>query len=73
MREAVETGDGVEIQKLAHGFKSSSANVGASNLAEYCKEMEKTGKSNLLDRSPALLLSIENEFARARAALEAQL
>lgn len=73
LREAVETGDGVEIQKLAHGFKSSSANVGASNLAAYCKEMEKTGKSNLLDRSPALLLSIENEFARARSALEAQL
>ncbi len=73
LREAVETGDGVEIRKLAHGFKSSSANVGASNLAEYCKEMEKTGKSNLLDQSPALLLSIENEFARARAALQAQL
>ena len=73
LRSAVGAGDGGAIQKLAHGFKSSSANVGAVSLAERCKEMETAVRTNLLVRSPALLLSIENEFARARAALEAQL
>jgi signal transduction histidine kinase/CheY-like chemotaxis protein/HPt (histidine-containing phosphotransfer) domain-containing protein len=73
LRSAVGTGDGGAIQKLAHGFKSSSANVGAVSLAARCKEMETAGRNNLLDGSPALLICIENEFARARAALEGQL
>jgi HPt (histidine-containing phosphotransfer) domain-containing protein len=73
LKVAVNAGDGNAIRTIAHGLKSSSANVGAMGLAGYCKEMEITGRANALDRSPDLLLSIENEFARARTALEAEI
>ncbi|MGD0231815.1 MAG: response regulator [Syntrophorhabdales bacterium] len=73
LREAVGAGDGAAIQGLAHGFKSASANVGAVSLAEFCREMEMKGRTNAIERTPEILLSIEREYARARCALEAEL
>ena len=73
LRHAVGGSDGTEIQKLAHGLKSASANVGALGLAELCKDMEMTGKTNGSGRCPEILLSIEKEYACAKAALEAEL
>jgi|GEM_PF-3924267 len=47
--QAVETRDAKKIRSAAHSLKSSSANLGAENLAELCKEIENSGKNNHLD------------------------
>lgn len=41
LAKAVGENDGQEISRLAHSLKSSSANLGATDLARQCTELEK--------------------------------
>lgn len=41
LAHAVTLGDGDEVSRLAHSLKSSSANLGAADLAARCAELEK--------------------------------
>lgn len=41
LAKAVDENDGQEISRLAHSLKSSSANLGATDLARQCTELEK--------------------------------
>jgi len=61
------------MQRLAHSLKSTSANVGALSLAEFCKLMETAGRTNTTGQGLELLLAIESEYAHTRAALESEL
>jgi HPt (histidine-containing phosphotransfer) domain-containing protein len=45
---AIERGDIDAVEKLAHALKSASANVGAKQLAETCKDVETRARA----RSP---------------------
>ncbi len=65
--------DGPAVQRLAHGLKSSSANVGALALAEFCKQMELMGRSNTIESGLELFTQIKREYTYAKAALEAEL
>ncbi len=48
LREATDLGDSAEVSRIAHSLKSSSANLGAADLARQCAEIEKlTAQSNL--------------------------
>ncbi len=49
LERAVKSKDAKIIRSTAHSLKSSSANLGADNLAELCKEIENLGKNNQLD------------------------
>ena len=49
------------LRKLAHTLKSSSANVGAYQLAELCKQLEQAAISELLCLTPDLIAKIEQE------------
>jgi two-component system, sensor histidine kinase and response regulator len=73
LREAVKASDAPLVQNLAHGLKSTSANVGALSLAAFCKLMETAGRQNRTDQGHELLASIESEYTQVRAALEAEL
>ena len=73
LSQAVKAGDAPLVQSLAHGLKSTSANVGALSLAAFCKAMETAGRQNRTDQGQDLLVSIESEYAQVRAALEAEL
>lgn len=73
LKEAVQGNDAPRIQKLAHGFKSTSANVGAVSLAEFCKQMEAAGRTGETAPATGLLVSIESEYARIRTTLENRL
>jgi HPt (histidine-containing phosphotransfer) domain-containing protein len=73
LRKAVEAGSAADMQELAHGLKSTSANIGALSLAAFCKQMETAGRTKTTDQGPRLLLSIESEYAHVKAALEAEL
>jgi HPt (histidine-containing phosphotransfer) domain-containing protein len=73
LRQAVKASDAPLVRSLAHGLKSTSANVGALSLAAFCKAMETAGRQNRTDQGQDLLVSIESEYAQVRAALEAEL
>jgi HPt (histidine-containing phosphotransfer) domain-containing protein len=43
--DAVATEDAAALQRAAHTLRSASANLGATTLAELCKELESMGRS----------------------------
>ena len=57
----------------AHTLKSSSANLGALGLSAAAKRIEIGARGGTLPRPAAAVAVLENEFKRAKAALEALL
>lgn len=70
IRTAAISGDAVTLSKAAHSMKSSSANLGALNLANLCKELETKGRENNIDGIQTIVSSMEMEYKRVRTALE---
>ena len=78
LRQAVEAEDGEAISAAAHRLKGSSAQLGVEGVAGFCAELERLGREhgngnngNGTGQAPAALLGkLEEEFGRARAALE---
>ncbi|MBT7444346.1 MAG: Hpt domain-containing protein [Methylococcales bacterium] len=54
---------------IAHTLKSSSANLGAMDLAKLCKKMEHDGRENTLSNPAELLEKIIAELARVQTEL----
>ena len=73
MREAVASGDGEALRRAAHAFKSSSANLGAMQLAALSKELEQRGRDLRLEDAPALLREVDRHYAGVREALAAEM
>ena len=73
VRESVEQGDGRALCEAAHSLKSSSANLGAIQLAAVCKELEDMGHEGRTDAAKALMDRIESEYQSAHAALAGEL
>jgi signal transduction histidine kinase/CheY-like chemotaxis protein len=70
---AVARLDSPEVAKLAHGLKSSSANLGAHKLVGQLKRLEQSARDDDLSEAPALLVKIDAEFEQVRLALENEL
>ena len=47
-------------------MKSSSANLGAVNLAQLCEELEQLGKDKTIDKTPVILSDAKSEFQRVQ-------
>ena len=69
LRQAAENDNMEELFRKAHYFKSGSANLGASRLAELCKTLEFTGRNKPVLDDKALLDRIETEYALVSHAL----
>jgi PAS domain S-box-containing protein len=61
-------GEPEEVVRLAHSLKSSSANIGALQLAELCKEMETACQSSC-GLSPKLRSEVETEYWKVKGAI----
>ena len=72
MREASAAGDSDALQRASHALKSSSANLGALELAALCKEMEVQARTGRLVDPGQWISRIEREYARVCAALPRQ-
>ena len=70
LRAAVIEHDEVEMRRLAHLLKGSSANIGARTMAALYEQMESKAHTN--GEGMPLLASIESEFAVVREALNAE-
>ena len=73
MRDAVAHSDALALQRAAHSLKSSSANVGALQLAAFSKEMEALGKAQRMAQAVPLLTTMEAEYAVVEEALQREL
>ena len=72
-REATEKDDAQSVERIAHTLKGSCANMGAVRMEALCSELEEIGRSENLSTAPRLTSSLEEEFARVRAAFEKEL
>jgi HPt (histidine-containing phosphotransfer) domain-containing protein len=68
IRQAVEQQDAASLVKSAHSLKSSSAQLGALTLSDYCQTLELMGRDERLDGSEAVLHNAEAENQRVREA-----
>jgi HPt (histidine-containing phosphotransfer) domain-containing protein len=70
MHKALEEEDAVELATLAHGFKGTSASMGAMNLASLCVVLEEAAAKPNFGRAQAQLKQIESEVRVVRWLLE---
>ncbi|MCB1768060.1 MAG: Hpt domain-containing protein, partial [Candidatus Competibacteraceae bacterium] len=61
------------LRQVAHSLKSSSANLGATQLAACCKELEQRGRDWCLEGVAALLAEVDGHYGRVREALIAEM
>ena len=69
MHAAAAAGDAEALRKTAHALKSSSANVGAEQLARLCRELETLTRKEAVDGAKPLLEVVEFEIPRVLALL----
>ncbi len=72
IRHAIEHGDAPAVQMAAHSLKSSSANLGAMELAAHCKELEEKGRDALLEEAGEWFARAEEEYLLVDAELREQ-
>ena len=73
LKAHISAGNFPGIAATAHSFKGSSGNLGASRVAAVCKHLEMAGKGQDGSQLAPWLAELEQEFAQARSALQAQL
>jgi two-component system, sensor histidine kinase and response regulator len=71
--KALQQGDSAGLAEIAHGLKSSSANLGAGRLSAACKDLELKGRAGATDGLDGLVERVETEFASAKSGLQAEL
>ncbi|MBX2989637.1 MAG: response regulator [Bacteroidetes bacterium] len=64
LRAAISAHDMVAARMAAHALKGSSRNLGATQLAEYCHQLESASQQEGIPNAEGLLRSIENEITR---------
>jgi PAS domain S-box-containing protein len=73
LQNALERSDGSALGRVAHALKSASFNVGATKLAETCRELERMGKAGDLLAAPRLVSAISGLFQRVQPLLRAEM
>lgn len=72
VREALAGGDGEEVARVAHTLKGSAANVGAQDVSEVCRRLEKPAREGDLSASRAVAEELEESIRETRKVYEAE-
>jgi signal transduction histidine kinase/DNA-binding response OmpR family regulator/HPt (histidine-containing phosphotransfer) domain-containing protein len=72
LREAIGSGDAKQVRQHAHRMKSGSANLGATRMAELCRELEVLGHRGDFGAAAVQLQRVEAEFRRVVVVLQAE-
>ena len=67
--EAIKIKDTEALRKAAHGFRSSSANLGAVIIADRCKDLENMARAGEMPELE-IIAELEAEYAQAKIALQ---
>jgi two-component system, sensor histidine kinase and response regulator len=73
LQAALAAQDAAELGRIAHAFKSASQNVGATQLGDLCRQLERQGKAGDLAQAVALVRDIEKQSLKVRPALLAEM
>jgi CheY-like chemotaxis protein len=73
LRIGLDTRDAAAVHRAAHSLKSSSANLGALELAALCKELETMGRTQALDQARPLLMKLEMGYTTVQRVLQDEL
>jgi CheY-like chemotaxis protein len=66
---ALQRADAVALRHAAHTLKSSSANLGATELARRCAEIERLARNDRLVDARADWMAVANDYERVKQAL----
>ncbi len=72
LRQAVESGQHLEVARLAHKLRGSAANLGAVRVSELCLELEQRAGDGHTQEAERLLTSVEAVLDRTIALLREQ-
>jgi len=67
---ALERADSVALRQAVHTLKSSSGNVGATELARRCADIEQLARTNRLVDARADWMAVTEEYERVKHALQ---
>jgi CheY-like chemotaxis protein/HPt (histidine-containing phosphotransfer) domain-containing protein len=70
---AIKKRDADGLQKVAHSLKSSSAQIGALEVAKLAKEMETLGRKASIEGADLILSQMQEEFSFVQDLLEQEL
>lgn len=66
MGTALAQSDLQETRNVAHSLKSSAGNIGATRVAELCRQLEAAAEDGRLEQARRLLKDIEGRFDEIR-------
>lgn len=69
LEAAAQQHDAPTLAKVAHRIKSSSANLGATQLTAWLRDLEMQSRSGQLENAATLVQQIRAELPRVEAAL----
>jgi PAS domain S-box-containing protein len=69
---AAQKRDSKALERAAHSFLGSCANLGAGTMADLCAQLETRARAGSTDGAASLVLALQEEFARVKPALEAR-
>ena len=69
LRQALAANDGLAVAQIAHRLKGSSANLGARQMSELCRQLEQQGNEGCLEGGEMLHADLEREYERVTRAL----
>jgi CheY-like chemotaxis protein/HPt (histidine-containing phosphotransfer) domain-containing protein len=73
IRASIEPWNPSQLEHAAHSLKSSSANVGARTVSEYCRQLELMGRELRETHARETLVALEKAYAAASRALREEM
>jgi two-component system, sensor histidine kinase and response regulator len=73
LRQALTLSSGKDLARIAHALKSSSFNVGAKQLGELCRDLERQGHEAQFTEAAVSVGAIERQYKKLTAMLAAEI
>ncbi len=73
VKEAAEKGEAKGLERSAHSLRGSCGVLGVRRMAALCQEVETLAEAGRVKETASLVARLDEEFAAARSALEAEL
>jgi len=70
IKDGLAAANNDQVRIAAHTLKSSSANLGASRLADLCKKLELAARANTIRTDAPALYEVQTEYERVCSALQ---
>jgi HPt (histidine-containing phosphotransfer) domain-containing protein len=73
IEHSLDTGNGMELARAAHAWRSYNGNVGANGLAQLCRELEDAARAGSFEAARAIYTRIELLHRRVRDELQSEM